>query len=124
MALALSATTAVVPRLGAGRLRGIQYPAGGVEQAARDTLADPQSWQTMIDAGADVQSAPADLIAMVWSELDTPTQDGLLAQIVAWIEFAQGNSEMRITFTPDLTNALSPIIQAFTDGDCSPGGCE
>jgi len=104
--------------------RGVQYPAGEVEQAARDSLADPQSWQTMIDAGADVQSAPADLIAMVWSGLDTPSQNGLLAQIIASIEFARSNSEMRMSFTDNLRAAISPVIQAFTDGDCLPGGCE
>jgi len=97
--------------------KGVQYPAGGVEQAARAALSDPQTWRSMIDAGAELTTDRADLLAAVWNSLDIPTQDRLLVQIIESIAVSRQNSELRITFEDGLVDALMPDIAGFTEND-------
>jgi len=95
--------------------QGVQYPAGEVEEAVRDALADTRTWQTLIDAETALTPARADVLTAVWTGLDIPTQERLLAQIVESIAFSRRNSEMRITFKGDFTEALIPVITQFTE---------
>lgn len=97
--------------------KGVQYPAGEVEGAVRDALADTRTWQTLIDAETALTPARADVLTAVWTGLDIPTQERLLAQIVESIAFRRRNSEIRITFKDDFTEALMPVIAGLTEDD-------
>lgn len=102
----------------------IQYPAFEVEQAARDALCDKGTWQAMIDAGAHLATDRADLLSIAWASLDILTQERLLAQIVESIEIRHRNSELRITFSAGLTQALMPVIARLTEDASEPPGCD
>jgi len=94
--------------------RGVQFPAGPLEEAARDALAPAGAWTALLDGGLPCPpGGGAEALAAVWSALDAPTRDRLLARIVDSIEISRRKPEMRITFAPDLVEAMRPVFQGF-----------
>lgn len=95
--------------------KGVQYPAYEIEEAVRQALADRRTWQAMIDTGAGLMTDRADLLTAVWTGLDIPTQDRLLAQIVESIALSRRKTEMQITFAEDFEDTLIPVISGLAD---------
>jgi len=87
--------------------RGVQYPAGEVERFVRDLLGQPETWRQVIDRGPSFSQNQAEALRAVWRGLDMLSQERLLSRIVDHIEFRRRNTEMRITFSPQLVVVLT-----------------
>jgi site-specific DNA recombinase len=87
--------------------RGVQYPAGKLEAAVRKALGQAETWRVLRTA----EAPDAEAIRRVWSALDVLAQDRLAAGMIDRIEFRRRNSEMRITFKRDVSEALSLIFK-------------
>lgn len=97
-----------------------------------EALGQAETWRVLQSAPTENQTtgtdapftaagtpAPdAEAIRRVWSALDVLAQDRLTAGMIDRIELRHRNSEMRITFKRNVSEALSQVFKGDLRGSC------